>query len=198
MYERLARHVARQAPDPRRQASAVLIPVCIGDGDDRLLYTKRTDTLRSHRGQVCFPGGKRSADDPNLVSTALREAYEEVGIRPEDVEVLGILDDLQTVSGYVITPVVGRIQSPYPYRLNPAEIDALIEVPIKRLFDHGTIELKTHLGPGGLHYNVYSFEADGELIWGATARITRQLVDVLLGQIAPLAPEVVGEDTVDR
>lgn len=189
MYDRLLGYLPRRAHAPGTTSSAVLVPILSGQGGDRLLLTKRTEHLNSHKGQVCFPGGKRSPEDPDLLVTALREAEEEVGIRPEDVEILGVLDDVATVTGYTITPVVGRLCMPYPFRPNPEEIDRLLEITLADLLDPTAIALEERRLPGGQILNIYSFRAEGEIVWGATARITKRLVDLLAGRDLPLAPE---------
>lgn len=190
MYDRLFHYLPRQGHAPGTTASAVLVPILSGPLGDRLLFTKRTQHLNSHKGQVCFPGGKRSPEDHDLMATALREAHEEVGIRPEDVEILGTLDDVATLTGFTITPVVGRLQVPYPFRPNPEEIERLIEVPLAELLVPEAIALEERITPGGQLLNIYSFWAEGDLVWGATARITKRLVDLLTGSDAPMAPEL--------
>lgn len=190
MYGRLQSYLPRQGLLPGTTASAVLVPILAGPGGDRLLYTKRTQHLNSHKGQVSFPGGKRSPEDPDLVATALREAEEEVGIRPEDVEILGLLDDVATLTGFTITPVVGRVAMPYPFRPNPEEIDRLIVVPLVELLMPEAIGLEERLAPDDRVLNLYSFWAEGELVWGATARITKHLVDLLTDTKTPMAPEL--------
>ncbi len=198
MYDRLIQYRPRPAHAPGSTASAVLVPILSGDGEDRLLFTKRTQTLNSHKGQVCFPGGKRSPEDPDLVATALREAEEEVGIRPADVELLGVLDDVATLTGFTITPVVGRIRAPYPFRPNPAEIDRLLEVPLAELLVPEAIALEERITPGGQVLNIYSFWAEGDLVWGATARITKRFVDLLTDSDTPMAPELPDQGSFGR
>lgn len=198
MYDRLIRYRPRQGHRPGTTSSAVLVPILAGPGGDRLLFTKRTQHLNSHKGQVCFPGGKVSPEDPDLVATALREAEEEVGIRPHDVELLGLLDDVATLTGFTITPVVGRLALPYAWRPNAGEIERLIEVPLPELMVPGAIALEERMTPGGQLLNIYSFWADGEWVWGATARITKRLVDLLTGSETPMAPELQAKGSAGR
>lgn len=198
MYDKLLGYLPRQAHAPGTTSSAVLVPILAGPGGDRLLFTKRTQHLNSHKGQVCFPGGKRSPEDPDLIATALREAEEEVGIRPRDVEILGVLDDVSTITGFTITPVVGRLRLPYPFRPNPEEIDRILEITLAELLDPEAIALEERVTPGGQLLNIYSFWVDGDLVWGATARITKHLVDLLTGREMPLAPELPEQGTFGR
>lgn len=198
MYDRIQHYLPRQAHAPGTTASAVLVPILSGPEGDRLLFTKRTQHLNSHKGQVCFPGGKRSPEDPDLIATALREAEEEVGIRPEDVEILGVLDDVATLTGFTITPVVGRLRSPYPFQPSPDEIDRILEVPLADLLEPEAIALEKRITPGGQVLNIYSFWAEGDLVWGATARITKHLVDLLNGLESSLAPELSDQGSIGR
>jgi 8-oxo-dGTP pyrophosphatase MutT (NUDIX family) len=103
-------------PDPSRRQAAVLLPLFKNATDYHLVFTKRTETLTHHKGQVSFPGGSFEPSDGDLLTTALRESYEEVGIRPEHVSILGRLDDLSTFStSFTISPFVGLIPYPYPF-----------------------------------------------------------------------------------
>lgn len=189
MREALKRHVPRPAQAAGCVRAAVLVPVLGGSEGDSLLYTKRSDRLETHRGQISFPGGKWSKADADLVGTALRESWEEVGIVPQHVQILGQLDEIVTVTGFVITPVVGYLPAPYPLQPNPAEIARLLEVPLADLLRLQAFRLEVREAPDGRKMSLYSFESQGELIWGATARITKQLIDLLVGESSPLAVE---------
>lgn len=167
--------VPRIVDAPDAQPCAVLVPL-IQDHDLKVVFARRTEDRSLHSGQVCFPGGKACAEDADLLATALREAEEEVGIRPEDVDVLGQLDDVNTMTGYRITPYVGLIRAPYPFALNGREIAHLIEVPLQELLLPDRFEIDTAL----IGRPVLRFMAGDELIWGATARIAKQLADHLL------------------
>lgn len=177
MYGPIGRHVPLRQEPPQGISAAVLVPIGTGPEGDRLLLTKRSAHLESHRSQISFPGGKRSVGDPDLIATALREADEEVGLRPHDIEILGVLDDVVTPTGFTITPVVGRYLLPYAYRPNPGEIDRLLTYPLAELLVPDAIALTP--APFGLGHLTPSFTVEGELVWGATARITQQLVGLL-------------------
>jgi 8-oxo-dGTP pyrophosphatase MutT (NUDIX family) len=162
---------------PLRPA-AVLIPIYKKDGDYYVLLTKRTEELEYHKGQICFPGGSRHEADSSLQETALRETCEEVGIRPEDVEILGELDSFGTLtSNFLITPYVGVIPYPYKFTVSEHEIDELVEVPFSSLADDSNYweEERTAEGVTG---KASFFKYKDKVIWGATAKILKQLVDL--------------------
>ncbi len=166
------------ADEPARP-SAVLIPLYEKDGEYHVLLTKRTEDLEYHKGQICFPGGSPHDGDGGLRETALREAREEVGIRPEDVEVLGELDSTGTLtSNFLITPFVGVIPYPYEFKVNRHEIDELVEVPLSALVGEGNYWEETR-SFDGVTGKASFFRYQDKVIWGATARILKQLVDLV-------------------
>jgi len=158
--------------------AAVLIPIYKKDGEYHVLLTKRTEELEYHKGQICFPGGSHHEEDGNLKDTALREAYEEIGIRPEDVEILGELDSMGTLtSNFLITPFVGIIPYPYKFTVSKHEIDELVEVPLSVLADDSNYWEETRSAEG-VTGKASFFRYKDKVIWGATARILKQLVDL--------------------
>ena len=161
--------------------AAVLIPLYQDDGDWKLLFTRRTDSVDTHAGQVSFPGGQIEDSDVSIMATALREAQEEIGLNPEDVETLGQLNPLFTVTQFLVTPVVGVIPWPYPLRTSPTEVARTFGVPIRWLADPGNLEVKERepLAPGRSIRVYYFKEFEGETIWGVTARITVNLLQML-------------------
>jgi len=161
--------------------AAVLIPLYQDDGDWNLLFTRRTDSVDTHAGQVSFPGGQIEDSDVSIVATALREAQEEIGLKPEDVETLGKLNPLFTVTQFLVTPVVGVIPWPYPVQTSPAEVARTFGVPIRWLADPNNLEVKERepLVPGRSIRVYYFKEFEGETIWGVTARITLNLLQML-------------------
>lgn len=158
--------------------AAVLIPLYRKGGEYHILFTKRTEEVEIHKGQISFPGGNRDKGDENLLATALRENFEEIGLRPQDVEVLGELDDMVTqVSNFVVTPFVALVPYPYDFKINQHEVDELIEVPLSALLQgRGSQDvIESERGLVLSHYYRY-----GEhIIWGATARILKGFLDLV-------------------
>jgi len=157
--------------------AAVLMPVQERDDGDYIVLTKRAEQLNHHRGQVAFPGGRVDASDSGELEAALRESHEEIGVRPSDVRVLGQLDQVKGAYGFLITPFVGVIPSSYEFRLNPHETAAVFAVPISVLLDPSSVRvderLSWHSEP------VYHFYFDDWDIWGATARMIVQFLELV-------------------
>ena len=161
--------------------AAVLVSLVRHDARWHLLFTRRTENVETHRGQVSFPGGRVEAEDADAVAAALREAEEEIGIRPSDVRVLGQMDSLLTVTQYLITPIVGVIPWPYPLRPDPVEVAGVFLIPLEWLADPAHLETRTRqLLAGGPDVPVYSYAPyEGNVLWGASARITLDLLNLL-------------------
>lgn len=132
LKQRLVSYKKRALPRGNLIQAATLIPLFQDKDLLTVLLTRRTNLVKDHKGQISFPGGVRDGDEL-LRTTALREAWEEMGIRPEDVQIFGELDDLPTVTGYLISPFVGSIPYPYPFSPNPIEIDAPLAIPVEHL-----------------------------------------------------------------
>jgi len=158
--------------------AAVLVPLFLKNEQPHLLMGRRTDKVLKHKGQISFPGGVRDPEDRDEVDCALREAWEEVGLEREDVTVLGQLSDIQTMTGYLVTPVVGRIPFPYEFKLNPVEVEELILVPWN-VFSEPQKHRREVFEHEGSTHEVDFYEFEHHTIWGATARITRQLVELV-------------------
>jgi len=157
------------------------VPLFRKNGELYVLLTQRTENVKTHKGQISFPGGKHEEVDRSVIDTALREAHEEVGIEPEDVTVLGELDDMATTeSNYIISPVVGFVPYPYAFHADEWETKEVIEVPVSALLDKHNCETGFAM-VDGLTVNTYTYNYDGRVIWGATARILKQLLDILSG-----------------
>ncbi|MFQ5879526.1 MAG: NUDIX hydrolase [Dehalococcoidia bacterium] len=159
--------------------AAVLVPLYRRDGQEHVILTKRTEQVEHHKGQVSFPGGAFDAEDGDLLTTALREAYEEIGVRAEDVEVIGQLDELVTISEFQVTPYVGVVaRSPYPFVPNAQEVALILEVPVSHLLDDGNA-FQERRWLRGRQVELTSYRFGEHVIWGATARILKQLLDLL-------------------
>jgi len=151
--------------------SAVLAPLFMRDGVACALFTRRPMTLRTHAGQISFPGGARDPSDATPLHTALRETHEELGIPPDRVEVLGMLDEIPTITEYRITPFVGVIPPDFKY-VPSSEVEEVIEVPLVHLLDPATHRTE-QWQVGGQEHDVYFYDYGHHHIWGATARILR-------------------------
>jgi 8-oxo-dGTP pyrophosphatase MutT (NUDIX family) len=170
-------------PDPTRRQAGVLLPLFKNATDYHLVFTKRTETVRHHKGQVSFPGGSFEPADGDLLTTALRESYEEVGIEPEHVSILGRLDDLATFStSFTISPFVGLIPYPYPFRPNPTEVAIVFDVSLSILADPTVGRRYIRARDDGATIEDYEFHVDGHVIWGATARLIHHFLEVAHGK----------------
>ena len=162
--------------------ASVLIPIFFQDNDWHLLFIRRTYHINDrHRGQVTYPGGRAESTDKTSETTALREAWEETGMDPEDVTILGRLRDLTTITGYCVTPFVGTIPWPYALVPQPDEVSRIFSIPLSWLANPKNREVRTReiqiLGQEVpvIHFSPY----DGETLWGASARITLLFLEAL-------------------
>ena len=160
--------------------AAVLIGLVVRGDSLHVLLTERTADLRTHAGQIAFPGGKIDPDDATPAATALREAWEEVGLPAERVRVFGYLGGYLARTGYRIIPVVARIDPPFTLQLNPAEVVATFEVPFAHLMTASNHLLRTRELMGRRRY-IYAIEHGERTIWGVTAGILRVLYERLYG-----------------
>jgi len=159
--------------------SAVLVPIYYREGQYYILFTKRTERVKEHKGQVSFPGGARHKGDRTLVDTALRESAEEIGLAPSDVKVLGELDDILTeTSNYVISPFVALIPYPYQFQVDGWEVEEIIEAPVSALLDKDLRKQTKVIDVDGQAVTSYFYYYQGKVIWGATANILHQFLDI--------------------
>jgi 8-oxo-dGTP pyrophosphatase MutT (NUDIX family) len=164
------------AIDAAGRASAVLIPVRPrADGTTSLVFTKRPDHMPRHAGEISFPGGRPEPEDDGLLATALREADEELGIEPANVRVLGGLPPISTyVTDFAVHPVVGVVPSEMDLKPHPGEVEAVLEYRLTELArSHATQEWER----GEHRFTTDIFDMDGNVIWGATARIIGMLLE---------------------
>jgi 8-oxo-dGTP pyrophosphatase MutT (NUDIX family) len=184
--QRLAARAPILKPEWSAVPAAVLVPLLRAEDGWSVLYTRRTDSVESHRGQVSFPGGRIEPGE-TAVQAALREAEEELGIQAKDVTVLGQMDSLLTVTQYEVSPIVATLPWPYPLRPEPGEVASVFSVPVAWLRSSENLEQKWRDPVAeGPPIPVYYFRAyGGEIIWGATARITLDLLDLLEDDLSP-------------
>ncbi|HUE99043.1 MAG TPA: CoA pyrophosphatase [Anaerolineales bacterium] len=163
--------------ETRLKCAAVLIPLVWYDNEWHLLFTRRTDTVESHKGQVSFPGGGCDEGETTPEQTALREAEEEIGLRANDVRVLGRLSNLITITYFRVTPVVGVVRWPAIFRVGAHEVARIFTIPLAWLanpLNRWQFEI-----PGTRRSLIAYHPYDGELLWGATARMTVDFLNVL-------------------
>ncbi len=167
---------ARRDPTlPPGVPAAVIVPI-VDLARPTVLLTKRTELVRDHKGEISFPGGVRHLEDPDLLTTALRETEEELGIRADAFDVLGALPPTHTmVSGYVIAPFVATLRDQPVLIPSPVEIAEVVELDVWRLLQ---VEREVE-AVGGLHRTMYVYEVDGHVVWGATGRIVHGFLEVL-------------------
>jgi 8-oxo-dGTP pyrophosphatase MutT (NUDIX family) len=164
---------------PGRRLAAVLVPLYRDNGDYGVIFTKRSERMSKHRGQIAFPGGGHEPQDRSLEHTALRESSEEIGLQPDHVRVLGQLDDLLTNnSNYLVRPYVGVIPYPYDFILDHRETDYIIEVPLNFLRENNPVSQVVREHEGRVVQSFF-FDYNEHIIWGATAKIIKQFLDLL-------------------
>ncbi|MFL7870754.1 MAG: CoA pyrophosphatase [Anaerolineales bacterium] len=159
------------------KCAAVLIPLLRFENEWHLLYTRRADRVETHKGQVSFPGGACDPGEETAEQTALREAEEEIGVRPQDVRVLGRLAPMVTITSFRVTPVVGVVGWPYAFRVEYAEVARVFTMPLAWLADKRNRWEFTL--PGRKYGLIVYHPYDGELLWGATAIMTDTFMKVL-------------------
>jgi 8-oxo-dGTP pyrophosphatase MutT (NUDIX family) len=160
--------------------AAVLIPIFETNFGYEVLFTERTHKVEHHKGQISFPGGAVEESDRDYQETALREAYEEIGVVPDHVKVLGQLDDELTVaSNFIVHPFVGEIPYPYEFVINQHEVERVIPIPLELFFHENA-----HLHPAFLDFETFVYEGPAYIyeditIWGATAKIMDKFISII-------------------
>lgn len=176
--ERLARYQRQSISNSALTKSAVLIPIVKRESGLELLFTKRSQTVEHHKGQISFPGGASEEIDASPSDTALRETFEEIGLERSAITIIGMMDDLQTPSGFAVTPVVGFVNHLPSLCINSEEVMQVIFIPLKFFFDdslrHSEIRERD-----GKKVEVFSYEVWEEPVWGATAFFVKQLITLL-------------------
>ena len=173
----LTPRAAAELDAPGRTDAAVLVPLFERGGELHAVFTRRREDLRSHAGEISFPGGRQDFPDEDLRKTALREAEEEIGLSPEDVEVVGALPPVGTfVTAYRIHPFVGLIEAGHEWVMEPREVAEILELPLPALVQG---QESRRLLRKGVPIKTPTYTVDGNLVWGATARIVELLLDRL-------------------
>jgi 8-oxo-dGTP pyrophosphatase MutT (NUDIX family) len=166
------------ASESSLRPAAVLLPI-VERGEPSVLFTRRTEHLPSHAGQVCFPGGRYHADDKTLIRTALREMEEEIGLPPEAVEVAGFLDSYETLNtGFAILPVVGFLGVDFMLSINPQEVAEVFEAPLAYILDPMN-HARRSVEREGVMREFYAIDYGAHTIWGATAAMIVNLSERL-------------------
>jgi 8-oxo-dGTP pyrophosphatase MutT (NUDIX family) len=160
--------------------AAVLLPLYDLGDEPHVLVTRRSEMVEHHKGQISFPGGAYDATDPDLRFTAVRETFEEIGVDASHVEIIGQLDEMITISNFLVRPFVGRITEPgpYPFAHSEHEVAEILEVPLAHLQDAANVLAEPRLYQGR-EIIAYSYRWEDHVIWGATARILKQFLDLV-------------------
>jgi 8-oxo-dGTP pyrophosphatase MutT (NUDIX family) len=160
-------------------AAAVLILLVKENDDWKIVYTRRTTGVRTHQGEVSFPGGAYEIGDESMVQTALRETYEEIGVNPECIRIIGGLEPIRTISNFMVYPFVGIMECDPEFLINPDEVERLFMIPLKWLRNPDNFYEQDHLVENRYVRKVIHYLSfDGEHLWGLTARITQQLLEI--------------------
>jgi 8-oxo-dGTP pyrophosphatase MutT (NUDIX family) len=179
LREKLARNTPARIENSKRTRAAVLIPFFERNGQTFILFTKRTDHVATHQGEICFPGGVMEETDPDLLQTALREVREELAIPEANVEILGSLDEIRTVSSnFLVVPYVGFLKELIPFIPNEWEVSEVLEIPFEHFANREIFreEIRT---VNGREIPVYFYNWESHIIWGVTGRILKSLLDLL-------------------
>jgi len=172
--------------------SAVMILFLNKRNIPHLIFTRRTEWVETHKGQISFPGGMQDESDVDLFQTACRETFEEIGIEPGQIRLLGQLDDFYTVTNFIISPFVGLVTGEFQYRINEREVAKVLEVPLSLFLESAHFEVKKWPYQNK-SYDVYFYYFPQEVVWGATPFIANRFIDRVF-QFNP-APNPVSEES---
>ncbi len=157
--------------------AAVLCPLYIEDETLKMLFIKRSQTVRNHKGEISFPGGVKESQDSSLLTTSTRETEEEIGVKEADITIFGGLDEVNTSTGFLVSPFVGTIPHPYNFELSIDEVESLISLAINDFLNPEN-EIDFYYFNGRILSPQRAFNIDGHTIWGATAKIMEQFLDI--------------------
>jgi 8-oxo-dGTP pyrophosphatase MutT (NUDIX family) len=179
LREILTRTMPMRIESSNRTRAAVLIPFFDKAEKPYILFTKRTDYVATHRGEICFPGGAQEESDPDPLRTALREFEEELGIPAANVEVLGSLDEIETVaSNFLVIPYVGYLNQVPAYTANQWEVSEVLEIPFEHFQDSSIFHEEERIIDDRVS-PVYFYNWESHIIWGVTGRILKSLLDLI-------------------
>jgi len=164
--------------DVQSKNAAVIIPLFFKNQEPHILFTKRTDKVEHHKGQISFPGGMEDKSDNDLLETALRETWEEMGIKSKDITILGRTDNLLTNTNFMVTPYVGHFPYPYPYNINEDEISSILEVPLRHLLNPDIFKIDKWKRNDVL-WDIHFYDFDGENIWGVTGFLLSNFLSIV-------------------
>jgi 8-oxo-dGTP pyrophosphatase MutT (NUDIX family) len=164
------------SPGESHRRAAVLVPLFVRQGTLWIVFTRRTETVEHHRGQISFPGGAEEPGDADLSATALRETEEELGVRESDVQLLGRLSPMVTVTDFYVEPYVAALPQPYVFTPAESEIAEVVEAPVVALRDPAIREARFL---PGRDEPVLFYRYGNHVIWGATARMLAELLEAL-------------------
>lgn len=183
MYEvikkRLKNYKKKKESYPHLRPASVLLPLYEKEDELFLLFTRRTEWVEHHKGQISFPGGMRDPEDQDSTSTAIRETWEEVGLNPASIEIVGELDDHVTVSGFNISPFVGKISYPFSLKICEEELSEVFSVPLSFFLDRSNCRKEFLWDEAGHKREFFVFQYQAYRIWGATAAITHNFVTII-------------------
>ena len=172
-------HKPIHLPDDGSTRGAVVIPLFERNNRIHVLFTKRTENLPTHKGQISFPGGRKEETDESLLACALRETYEEIGLPPTSLDVWGELNQIKThTSNFLLSVFVCLIHYPFQLAINPKEVEEIITVPLAELLDDKKWTMKDFNVENNTH-KVWFFDYQSKFIWGATAEIIQQFISLL-------------------
>lgn len=172
------------AGTPNAKPAAVLVPLYVRERELWTLFTKRSDTVENHKGQISFPGGMEALDDASPWDTAIRETEEEIGVPQKAILKLGELPEVVTFTGFRIRPFVGAIPYPFEIRKNPGEVDSVIEMPIRVLLGPTLVE-ERGIKWKGRSIPTPVYHVKNQVIWGATAFLLASLLEALTDEGRP-------------
>ncbi|MBN2809197.1 MAG: CoA pyrophosphatase [Deltaproteobacteria bacterium] len=157
--------------------AAVLCPLYLEDGVLKMLFIKRSQTVKAHKGEISFPGGVQEREDFSLEATSTRETEEEIGVRESDITIFGGLDEVNTTTGFLVSPFIGTIPHPYPFKLSADEVDSLISVAVEDFLEPRN-KVDFYYFNGRCLQPQLAFNIDGQIIWGATAKIMWKFLEL--------------------